>query len=569
MAIINPALIQKGETSTVKIVKFKGETSEENGHVHKFVVYTDDSVEIYDHNHKDSEGRDVKHKHVYVGDYPNGYIQEDHRDHVHKIISVAHPIEFRKDVIGKQSGYNELSREFADLYQKTPQMTVQEFFEKYNELFYDIPAEGEKSHQTIMEQSKEYISITPKRTTAQGELGESEVYVDPKDEEIAALTEDLLELQKQVDKQGTEAVDKEHPVFQNGSFLRNNGKTYYMQLGEKRRIRGNETYDMLKRAQGHPPDRENEKIWIEVTEDVLKGIDTGPEYTSEDINVDHNTSKKELEEKKALQLDPDDFKVNPENYPSTQDYLEAVEREIRQKSAKEDYLESKRSEYQRNIGYGKANVNNRVTDDEALAEQKTRLDEITKELRETRSAIIRYSKILQAVDPDGDLKNLTIDTSQLKNIVTGTMDSDITPEEQRAWRDNVFRGEENTVRMSRFVEGFGGHGGQQANPNAIDDPETYFVEAKPSKAPIGFTENPKSTIANRNIQQMAVYSKIGQSSAKGDWYWAPKKEFENKLRNVNPSLAQTSMFVWERKHFEWVSKHEKRMFQGKVVDDIQ
>ena len=72
----NPGIVQKGETSTVKIVKFKGETTEENGHVHKFTVYTDDSVEIFDHFSKDPEGRDIKHKHVYVGDYPNGYIEE-------------------------------------------------------------------------------------------------------------------------------------------------------------------------------------------------------------------------------------------------------------------------------------------------------------------------------------------------------------------------------------------------------------------------------------------------------------------------------------------------------------
>ena len=559
---INQALIQKGESSVIKIVKFKGETTIINGHSHTFKVYTDDSVEIFDYYTKDDEGRDIKHKHIYVGDYPNGYILKDHQNHVHSITSVAHPIMFQKDMIGKRSGVATIDREFKDLYKKAPTMDVDEFFEKYQELFYEIPAEGPKSHQAIMEQSKEYITIQPKRGV-DGLGGETGVYVDPKDEEILSLTEDLLELQKQVDKQGTEAVDDQHPIFQNGSFLRAGGQTYYMQLGKKRKIKGSTTYDMLKRAQGHPPDRENEKIWIEVTEDVLKGIDTGPEYTSEDINVDGNTSKKDIEQSKALQLDPDDFNVNPENYQNTQDYLEAVDRELRQKSAKEDYLESKRYEYQRNLGAR----GNKVTGPDLVDEQKERLKEITIELNATREAIIRYSKILRAVDPDGNLQNIKIDTSQLKDIVTGTMTSDISSEEKREWRENVFLGQDNTDRMSRFIEGYGE--AETPGPNEINDPESYFSEQKPSSPPTGYQNNSKSTLANRTVDQMARYSKIGQSSPKKEWYWGPKKAYENKLKNSNPALAMVSMFVWEQSNFEWISKHDKRMFQGRVVDNIQ
>ena len=147
------------------------------------------------------------------------------------------------------------------------------------------------------------------------------------------------------------------------------------------------------------------------------------------------------------------------------------------------------------------------------------------------------------------------------------MEGDITDEEQAAWRKNVFVGQDNTDRMSRFIEGYGE--AETPGPNEINDPDTYFVESKPIQAPIGFQENPKSTLANRSIEQMAKYSKIGKSTEGGDWYWAPKKQYENKLRNSNPAFGMISMFVWERKHFEWVSKHEKRMFQGRVVDNIQ
>ena len=55
MGRIDPALIQKGESSNLKIVKFRGQTliGGAGGHVHKFVVYTDDSVEILEHIHID------------------------------------------------------------------------------------------------------------------------------------------------------------------------------------------------------------------------------------------------------------------------------------------------------------------------------------------------------------------------------------------------------------------------------------------------------------------------------------------------------------------------------------
>ena len=102
MGRIDPALIQKGEGSTLKIVKFRGQTqpkeNDPEGHVHKFVVYTDDSVEIFEHVHIDEEGVQHKHRHKYIGDYPNGYIVEDHVGHIHKIISVAHPIIFNNSL---------------------------------------------------------------------------------------------------------------------------------------------------------------------------------------------------------------------------------------------------------------------------------------------------------------------------------------------------------------------------------------------------------------------------------------------------------------------------------------
>ena len=58
-------------------------------------------------------------------------------------------------------------------------------------------------------------------------------------------------------------------------------------------------------------------------------------------------------------------------------------------------------------------------------------------------------------------------------------------------------------------------------------------------------------------------------SPQGEWYWAPKVEFQFKLENANSITRNISRYIWDESKFEWVPKGEKRMFQGQVVDNIQ
>ena len=48
MGRIDPKLIVQGEESSIKVVKFKGKTSIVEGHQHDFVVYEDDTIEIFE-----------------------------------------------------------------------------------------------------------------------------------------------------------------------------------------------------------------------------------------------------------------------------------------------------------------------------------------------------------------------------------------------------------------------------------------------------------------------------------------------------------------------------------------
>jgi|TARA_B100001094_G_C18114151_1_gene762947 hypothetical protein len=58
--------------------------------------------------------------------------------------------------------------------------SIEEFFEDYNALFFQIPKTGDNSHETLIVQSSEYINFTPFS------------------EEITALSEEITSLRQQL-----------------------------------------------------------------------------------------------------------------------------------------------------------------------------------------------------------------------------------------------------------------------------------------------------------------------------------------------------------------------------------
>jgi hypothetical protein len=89
------------------------------------------------------------------------------------------------------------------------QPTVPEFFKMYNELFYQIPKEGQNSHQILIQQSSEYVDF-------ETDTQEIEVLQN----EIAQLRQQLLDEQKKViELQTGETVDisPSNPVLNNSN----------------------------------------------------------------------------------------------------------------------------------------------------------------------------------------------------------------------------------------------------------------------------------------------------------------------------------------------------------------
>ena len=110
MGRIDPRIVENREESLIKVVKLKGKTSAESGHQHDFVVYEDDSVEIFEAVIINNlTGQQEKHTHEYMGEYPYGVMSrvlkssQNDTPHNHKIDSVSYPIDLQKTVYGKNS----------------------------------------------------------------------------------------------------------------------------------------------------------------------------------------------------------------------------------------------------------------------------------------------------------------------------------------------------------------------------------------------------------------------------------------------------------------------------------
>ena len=522
MGRIDPKLIIPGEESNIKIVKFKGTTSVAAGHQHNFVVYEDDTVEIFAEKVQNKQsGEDEKHTHEYFGEYPHGFMSKVLRSdksqapHSHEINSISFPIKLHKQVYGKNAFDTKVNKDFNEFLSKSKSINVKEFFGYYNQMFYEIPKSGQNSHKSMIDQSTDYIGD----------------FIDSRDGEIIDLTLKIVELEQKIAKQDGE--DKEHPIFKNGTFLKqpDNKTIYYMDKGVKREITDFDTYLVLKRVNGHELDKPDEEVYILITEDVIKGLETGAKFSSEDLYGDVE-QRDEQEEKRRIELDPDDFKANPSNYDNISDYIAALDRETRQLLAKEEYVQELYYRY-------KADSEN-ITDMNERNEAAEKFQDVQRELYQLRRKILKYTDILESVDPDGDLINIEIDTSQLKAIIDEKMskeDNAFTQEElhQLRFKENRIerflnnQGRATYNRPNSSPSGGGGGGSNSSNSSTSNILDSVGLsgmgaatEPMPKTPPNGFTPNGNKTVKNHNLEEAIRAMRLGEKSSGGNYYWTLK-----------------------------------------------
>jgi len=105
---------------------------------------------------------------------------------------MAERINLNKNVFNKEDFLKTINTSFTQLVppptEPTPLFTVDDFFVQYENLFFEIPKEGEvNSHQYLVQRSGDYINFERVNEEIQALL-----------EEIASLRQENLDLQQQV-----------------------------------------------------------------------------------------------------------------------------------------------------------------------------------------------------------------------------------------------------------------------------------------------------------------------------------------------------------------------------------
>jgi hypothetical protein len=107
---------------------------------------------------------------------------------------MAETVQLNKTVYGKITYPNVIDTEFTQLIRPTTEavdntITIDEFFQAYNDLFFEIPAAGDfNSHEELIKRSTEYTGVN-----------QTSEEIDALLEEINQLRLENLDLQQQVD----------------------------------------------------------------------------------------------------------------------------------------------------------------------------------------------------------------------------------------------------------------------------------------------------------------------------------------------------------------------------------
>lgn len=112
-------------------------------------------------------------------------------------------IVYNKDDYQKtiDTSFNELLP-LSEVGEGTPSITIEQFFQYYNTLFFDIPKTGENSHNTLIQQSSEYVgneqtneeldALFREVTNLRQELLETQTELSDLREQNAKLTQNLI-----------------------------------------------------------------------------------------------------------------------------------------------------------------------------------------------------------------------------------------------------------------------------------------------------------------------------------------------------------------------------------------
>jgi len=130
--------------------------------------------------------------------------------------SVPNSFILKKETYIASSLKNNIKTGFSEFLRPPIDEDIEQFFQIYREIFYDIPRRGDQSHSTLIEESKNYV----------------EDYVDPKDTTILILNNKIESLQERIEQEFT---TQQHPFYADGSLLVIHETGYWIMMGGRKR----------------------------------------------------------------------------------------------------------------------------------------------------------------------------------------------------------------------------------------------------------------------------------------------------------------------------------------------
>jgi len=249
-------------------------------------------------------------------------------------------IKFDKEIYSKQNFNNLVDSSFGEVTPREDSFDTSQFFKQYERLFFDIPKDGSESHQSLVEDSLNYI----------GEFNNFH------DIEIERLNSIILDLEAKLADKGIEdnTSVREHPFFKNGSLIfAEEGadwpRVFYMDKGFKRPVNGgdNDFWQLLAKL----TDTVNPDNRVVVPSSILRSIPSGDVLNSENFGEDFEPNIERAEAQQTVNdfvvnLDARDAALSPEKAYSVyhgdfNEYKIALEQDYTEKTNAIDGINNK------------------------------------------------------------------------------------------------------------------------------------------------------------------------------------------------------------------------------------
>ena len=142
--------------------------------------------------------------------------------------------------------------------------TVDNFFESYDSLFFNIPKKGFLSHSTIVNKSEKYAGTPP----------------NPRVEKILELNNQIKKIQLDID-----SIEIENDLLPNRAVIQNRNNSslnYYIQSGKRRKIETDTIFKILKRQAGFKENIADNEFVILLDQSAIENITPGPSISNEE-----------------------------------------------------------------------------------------------------------------------------------------------------------------------------------------------------------------------------------------------------------------------------------------------